>query len=356
MERRMERIGVCGGANGFAPRWAEALRRRGAEVRELDLLGADPLGQIAGCDGVMWHWYHYPSEIRWAALPILRVAEERLRMPVFPDLATCWHFDDKVAQAYLLAALGISHPQTWVFWRKADALAWCAKAAYPVVAKLSGGAGSQNVRLIRDAAEARAYVEQCFSGSGILVRHPLPPGTWSQSWARLKRAAKRAAQAAPYVFAARYPSLPDQTYWMPHKNYALFQEFVAGNEFDTRVTIIGNRAFAFRRFNRPNDFRASGSGNIDYEPAAVDLRCVSAAFDAARRIGSQSLAFDYFFRGEAREPVVGEISYAYADWAVEKCAGHWDSGLNWHAGHLWPEEAHVEDFLARIRAGAEFRA
>ena len=49
----MEQIGVCGGANGFAPRWAEALRRRGAEMRELDLLGADPLGQVAGCDGVI---------------------------------------------------------------------------------------------------------------------------------------------------------------------------------------------------------------------------------------------------------------------------------------------------------------
>ena len=356
MERRMEKIGVCGGADGFAPRWSAALRRRGAEVRELDLLGADPLGQIAGCDGVMWHWYHYPSEIRWAALPILRVVAERMRIPVFPDLATCWHFDDKIAQSYLLEALGIPHPKTWVFWRKADAWAWCGKAAYPVVAKSSGGAGSQNVRLIRDAAEGRAYVEQCFSGSGLLVRPSAPPGIWARPWAQLKRAVRRAAQAVPYVLANRFPSLPDQTYWMPQKNCALFQEFLPGNEFDTRVTVVGDRAFAFRRFNRSNDFRASGSGKIDHDPAAVDLRCVRSAFAAARRIGSQSLAFDFMFRGETRDPVVGEISYAYADWAVERCAGHWDSGMIWHAGHLWPEEAHVEDFLARLRAGAEFRA
>ena len=351
MERRLERIGVCGGANGFAPRWAEALRSRGAEVRELDLLGPDPLGQIAGCDGVMWHWYHYPSEIRWAALPILRVVAERLHIPVFPDLATCWHFDDKIAQAYLLEALGIPHPKTWVFWRKTDAWDWCEKATYPLVAKLSGGAGSQNVHLIRDAAEGRAYVKQCFSGSGILVRPFSPPGIRARPWSRLKRAAWRAAQVAPYVLANRFPSLPDQTYWMPHKNYALFQEFVVGNEFDVRVTVVGNRAFAFRRMNRPGDFRASGSGNIDYRPTAIDSRCVRLAFEAAHKLNSQSMAFDFLCRGEGRDPVVGEISYCYADWAVQKCPGHWDSGLNWHEGQQWPEEAHVEDFLMRIRAG-----
>ncbi len=356
MEQRIEQIGICGDAKSFAGRWGAALRARGIQVRELDLLGADPLKQVAGCAGVMWHWYHYPSEIRGAALPILRTIEEHLRIPVFPDLATCWHFDDKIAQSYLLDALDIPHPKTKVFWRKADALQWCEKAEYPMVAKLSGGAGSQNVRLIRHAAEAQAYVKQCFSGSGVVILPPLPEGSAARLWARLKRAAKRAAQAAPYVFSNRFPAFPDQTYWMPHKNYALFQEFLPGNEFDTRVTVVGDRAFAFRRMNRPGDFRASGSGRIDHDPGAIDLRCVAAAFAAARKLGAQSMAFDFMFRGEGREPVVGEISYAYADWAVEKCPGHWDSNLNWREGPLWPEEAHVEDFLGLIRATARSRA
>lgn len=352
MDKGSVTIGVCGGAAGFAPRWKEALRARGAAVRDLDLLGAEPLKQVAGCAGVMWHWYHYPSEIRWAALPLLRVIEERLRIPVFPDLATCWHFDDKIAQSYLLEALEIPCPKTWIFWREADARVWCEQAEYPVVAKLSGGAGSTNVRLIRSVSEARAYVEECFSGAGVVARPPLPAGAGARAWARAKRAAKRAAQALPYALADRFPALPDQTYWMPHKNYALFQEFLPGNEFDTRATVVGERAFAFRRLNRPGDFRASGSGRIDHDPGAIDVRCVAAAFAAARRLGAQSVAFDFLFRGHSRDPVVAEISYAYADGAVEKCPGHWDSRLQWHEGHLWPEEAHVEDFLARIRGGA----
>ena len=100
MERQDKMIGICGGPESFAPRWLEALQARGVQVRELDLLGPDPLGQVAGCDGVMWHWFHYPHEERMAALPILRVIEEHLHIPVFPDMATGWHYDDKIAQSY----------------------------------------------------------------------------------------------------------------------------------------------------------------------------------------------------------------------------------------------------------------
>lgn len=61
-------------------------------------------------------------------------------------------------------------------------------------------------------------------------------------------------------------------FWIREKKYILFQEYLPDNEFDTRVTVIGNRAFAFRRFNRKKDFKASGSGEIDYD-ISLALRC-----------------------------------------------------------------------------------
>ena len=338
------------GAGDFPGRWIKALEARGAAVRILDLLGAKPLAEAAGCDGVMWHWLHYPHESRLAVLPILRVIAEHLHLPVFPDLATCWHYDDKVAQAYLLEALDIPHPQTWVFWRKADALAWCEQAAYPLVAKLACGAGSRNVRLIQTPRAAWAYVNQAFSGSGIVTQPALQPRRMARAWTVVKRAGKRLVQAGPYVCANRFPSLPDQTFWMPQKNHVLFQEFLAGNAYDTRVTVIGDRAFAYRRFNRPNDFRASGSGNFDVNPAEINPECIRTAFQNARKLQSQSMAFDFLFRPGDPRPLTGEISYCYVDWMVAKCPGHWDSELKWHAGSMWPEDAHVEDFLARILA------
>ncbi|MFH0983533.1 MAG: hypothetical protein V2A79_18620 [Planctomycetota bacterium] len=342
----MTTVGIHKQSEGFPAKWAEFLESRGAQVRWLDLLGTDPLEQVRGCDGVMWHWAHYPHEERLAARPILQVIETELGIPVFPDLRTAWHYDDKIAQAYLLQSLGLSAPKTWVFWRRQDAEKWAGSASYPVVAKLAVGAGSSNVKLIRDACEAWAHIARMFSRTGIIGRG-LHPGKATLAGVA-KDIAQRILWGGRYMLLKKYPPLPKQ-YWMPQKGYALFQEFLSGNEFDTRITVIGDRAFGFRRMNRPGDFRASGSGVIDHDPSQVDRRCVELAFEAAPRLRSQSMAFDILFAGPQREPTIVEISYCYADWAVEQCPGHWDRSLQWHEGRMWPEEAHVIDFLERIK-------
>ena len=128
------------------------------------------------------------------------------------------------------------------------------------------------------------------------------------------------------------------------RGYILFQEFLAGNAFDTRVTVIGDRAFAFVRRNRPGDFRASGSGDIEHDPTLVDNECVRTAFSVSERIGAQSLAFD-FLRGAESRPLIVEISYCYNPDAVHKCPGYWDPTMNWSEGHVWPEHAILDDLL-----------
>ena len=132
------------------------------------------------------------------------------------------------------------------------------------------------------------------------------------------------------------------------RGYIYFQEFLPDNAFDTRITIIGDRAFGFMRANRPNDFRASGSGSIVYEHEKIDKRCIEIAFRVADRIGTQSLAFDFLFNSQ-HEPMIGEISYCYMSSAVHACEGHWDHQGAWHPGHIWPEEAILEDMLAVCR-------
>jgi hypothetical protein len=342
-------IGVQADGAGFQERWPGFIEKHGAAVRKLDLLRPDWIEQVRGCDGVMWHWYHSPA-VKQAARPILHVIEEGLGIPVFPNLRTAWHFDDKIAQAYLFKSLGLPHPETWTFWRREEALAWARSARYPVVAKMSCGAGSSNVRLIRDAREAGLHIRRMFSRGGVL-----PPPTYPRDTRPGRRALDavlrlglRALSAPGYVFASRPVPLPRQ-FWWPQKDYALFQEFLPDNANDTRVTVVGNRAFAYRRMNRPDDFRASGSGNFDVAPEPIDPRCLGLAFSAAARLGAQSVAFDFLARGPAREPAVLEISYGYVSWMVESCPGHWDRELRWHPGRMWPEEAHVVDFLEWLR-------
>ena len=73
------------------------------------------------------------------------------------------------------------------------------------------------------------------------------------------------------------------------------------------LTIIGNRAFANRRFVRKNDFRASGSGNADFNKNLIDLRFIKIAFEISKELKFQSMAYD-FLLNENNQPEICEIS------------------------------------------------
>ena len=211
--------------------------------------------------------------------------ETELGIPVFPNLRTSWHFDDKIAQAYLLEALEIPRPDTWIFWSREDAEAWAGSASYPVVAKLACGAGSSNVRLIRDSYAARAWIRRLFSRSGVFPSMTYPAGSsrLRRSMHHVGRFLRRCAAAPSYVVLNRGTPLPRQ-FWQPQKNYVLFQEFLPENEWDTRITVVGHRAFGFRRMNRPDDFRASGSGVFEVDTDQIDRRCVELAFESSEKL------------------------------------------------------------------------
>ena len=135
------------------------------------------------------------------------------------------------------------------------------------------------------------------------------------------------------------------------KGYIYFQEYIPGNQYDTRITVIGDRAFGFIRYVREKDFRASGSGNIDYDIQKIDRRCLEVAFEVAGKLKTQSVAFD-FVQG-AEGPLIVEISYSYVSSAIYTCSGYWDSGLQWHEGHFWPQDAILEDMIMRFHNGIQ---
>lgn len=321
-----------------APRWARALHAAGHEVRWVDVRRPDIVSQLRGCAGFMWRHGHLP-EHRQIARRLLPVVERELGLAVYPDQKTCWHYDDKLAQAVLLEALHIPTPQTSVFFDRDQALEWLSSAQFPLVLKLWSGAGSENVRLIDTRATAVRWIEALFS-SGVRSLGDEAPGPWPSRWARIR--------AAWRLVRRGYPPAPEPAGlpWEVHRNYVLFQEYLPNNAHDTRITVIGNRAFGFRRWNRDQDFRASGSGKIDYEHTQIDPAFIRLAFETTKRLCAQSCAIDGLWRGS--EAVVGEVSYTYVSWAVQHCPGHWDRDLVWHPGHIWPEDAQVEDFLVRL--------
>jgi glutathione synthase/RimK-type ligase-like ATP-grasp enzyme len=65
----------------------------------------------------MWR-FGYSATVRLFAKRLLVAIEHGLGIPVFPSSETVWHFEDKVAQHYLLLSAGIRTPTTWMFWKR----------------------------------------------------------------------------------------------------------------------------------------------------------------------------------------------------------------------------------------------
>lgn len=332
-------------------KWIESLHSKGFEVKIVDVRSPDLIASLKDIDAFMWRWAHL-SNMRDIALRILPVIERDLGIPCFPDFNTYWHYDDKIAQAYLLQAKGIPIPKTWVWFDHEKLMAWAQQNTdYPLVLKLFNGAGSNNVKLINSSENLIDWIKKLFS-EGVFDLSESLTYDYSKQKLNLEMRLRVAITALRKgkVYSSQKLKFNQNNSFHFHKGYLLIQEFLPDNDFDTRVTVIGNRAFAFRRFNRENDFRASGSGLIDFEPDKIDIRFVDLAFDVAKKLKMQSCAIDGLY--SKGEPVICEVSYTFANWAVHKCPGHWllspDGKLNWVEGHNWPEIFQLDDFLKTI--------
>ena len=319
---------------------------QGHKVRLVDVYSPDILEQIRGCDGFFWRWGHMRGQYH-IALKLFPVVEKVLGIPCLPDWNTAWHYDDKAAQAFLFEAMDIPGPRTWIFHDKFTAHQFLRnKATYPLVLKLASGAGSTNVLLVGNADEAVDWADIMFD-QGVFEL-----AKWNGNLAKLLY---RGAKYCRFLHARGFPPVPDGRLYTFHRGYILFQEFLPDNGFDTRISVIGDRLVGFRRFNRPHDFRSSGSGLIDYDQTAIDHKFLHLAADTARKLKTQSIAIDGLYRnGEA---VLGEISYTYVAFCLHETGGYWKLEGEPHTGSftfvpepVWPGRALAEDFLHRLRS------
>ena len=330
----------------YSDRWIEYCQEKGLFYKIVNCYDSDIMSQLATADALLWHWHQEIPEDVLVARHIIRAAES-MGLKVFPDTPTCWSYDDKVAQKYLLEAIGAPLAPTYVFYDRRSALRWVDQTSFPKVFKLGKGAGSLNIRLAHTAREARMLVKRAF-GKGFKpvgghVRDIVGKLRWAEGRKRLDLLGKvkRLPRSLWTIYRVN-KTLGSES------GYIYFQDFIPNNKYDTRITVIGNRAFGFTRNVREKDFRASGSGSIDYSLERINPECISIAFDVAKKLGTQSIAFDFVI-DVSGEPKITEVSYCYVGVAVYRCEGHWDDQLKWHEGHIWPQDAILIDVLEQLR-------
>lgn len=322
------KIAIVNRKGSFSDRWVTYCESHGIEYKIVNPYKNDIIRQVDGCDAFMWHFHQGDYRDMQFAKNLIRSLEAK-GVKCFPNSDTCWHFDDKVAQKYLLEAVGAPLVPSYVFYTEQEALDWISKTDFPKVFKLKGGAGASNVKLAHNCDEAKSFVRQCF-GKGFRQYR------WREQFEeelrkyKLKKCSLRDVLRPVRYSLKRYPTSFDH-YHQREIGYAYFQDFIAGNEFDIRVCVVGDRAFGLKRMTRNNDFRASGSGKIIYDKKQIDERCVSMAFEANEKLKTQSIAFDFVFDKD-KNPMIVEISYGYALKAYDTCEGFWTKDLQWHEG------------------------
>lgn len=326
------KIAIHHRAGSFSARWIEYCKKKSIEYKLVNAFDSDIINQIKDCDIFMWHHHHGRFEDVLAATKIL-FSLEQAGIRVFPDFNTGWHFDDKVAQKYLLEAIDAPLVPSYVFYNKKDAKTWAKKTTYPKVFKLKGGAGASNVKLVKTQTEAFRLINQAFD-KGFTQFDRL--NNFKERYNKYKSGRDTLLGVAKGV--GRLAMLPSFAKQQPkEKGYIYFQEFLPGNDCDIRVIVIGEKAFAIKRIVRENDFRASGSGNIIHLKSEIDLRCIEIAFDTSLTLKSQCLAYDFIFDLDDN-PLIVEISYGFSVEVYIDCPGYWDSSLKWHEGDFNPYE------------------
>lgn len=299
---------------------------------------------LAKHDIVVWHYSHYSQDEMLFARNIL-LALKAAGCRVFPDVGDSDHFDDKVAQAYLLMGLGLGTPKNYPMHSEASIEQWINEVGvFPVVAKLRAGSGASNVQLIQNAGELRAYSKRMF-GKGFdskpsavfkIKSNMASTRSVGEFFRRLKR--------APEFFFSRHSASSRAR----ERGYVYLQEFVPGVDHDLKVVVVGDQLSFVARSVRKGDFRASGGGALFYDRALVDQSMIDAAFHAADALRSDCTGFDMIIDPRTGEPVILEVSYGFSHTAQLGLAGHYDRQGNWHDEPLNAPRALLEHLVKEV--------
>jgi hypothetical protein len=148
-----------------------------------------------------------------------------------------------------------------------------ASIEYPAVVKSASGAGSQTVYLARERRELKRAVDQ----------------------------ASRVVFGLPYIYFKinnLFKFITRQPMLNIYNHKFIIQPLIKNLEGDYKVLVFGNHFFILHRLNRPDDFRASGSGKFVQIPEAELNPVLNFARLCQDNIDAPHLSLDIGFDGE----------------------------------------------------------
>jgi glutathione synthase/RimK-type ligase-like ATP-grasp enzyme len=246
--------------------------------------------QLYGVQALFWRIHLGDQQGLLEARRKIPVAEQ-MGIACFPNRQMAELYDDKIRQAFFFRLHHYPTPRTFVSFSRDDILTFLRGAEYPLVAKTSGGASSSGVALLRDRPSAERLVRFVYQRDGLIKRC---------ADRFLRRARRKSGIQAAYRVSAQ----------RQREQYVILQQWVP-SDGDLRVATLGpDIVAAFWRKNRPNDFRASGSGLLEpfTEQTIPKVPC-DLALQISEKHGFTSMAYDFLPSGE--NWLITEISYSF---------------------------------------------
>lgn len=259
-------------------------------------------------DVVLWRPNSDPASLQEAFSKIYFL-ETKMNKLCHPHHTELWSYENKIRSYYLFKHYGIPHPNTFITFSKVEALKFIERTEYPIVSKVSTSSGSAGVELIKDRKQARKFIDEIFG-------------------------------------------IGRETFWKFHKQkgYVYFQDYIGGAEYDLRVISVGDLFFGYYRYPGKGDFRASGSGNIEWKE--IPVKALKLAKKVKKAFGTTVLAVDMIPDGKGSYLVIEASIFFRVDdgveLAIEGVSGYYKmSGdrLIFRKGQYWVPELAAREVM-----------
>jgi glutathione synthase/RimK-type ligase-like ATP-grasp enzyme len=162
--------------------------------------------------------------------------------------------ENKFFQELLKKKLKLDQPKAKLIGTLEDLNTTLPTLSFPLILKSATGFGSSTVFKIDTPTELKEKAES-------MLTCIIPPAT--NLIRRIKQRNEYANKILPYT--NRYPLKVGRI---------VLQEFMPNLQHDWKILVFGDVCFCLKRFVRENDFRASGSGNFNFQeipdPALLD--------------------------------------------------------------------------------------
>lgn len=217
---------------------------------------------IIGCDpSLIQQKYH---------IDVLEFLLERDHMCIYPELSLIKAHENKGYQELLKKRLNIESLNGYYF-SSLEAINTI-ELNYPIVYKKTTGAGSSGVALVKNNSELVAIIIKN-SYISWLDKLKLFVRKYSYSFEAFEEYRKSKHKISPYVL----------------------QPFVQGLKYDYKVLCFDNKYYSLKRFVRDNDFRASGSGKLNFDKPPISL--VQFAMKIKEALGTPVISLDICWDG-----------------------------------------------------------